>query len=221
MNDFDTYYGLLKRLHEHLQPSLYVEIGVHKGHSLAFVQPGTEVHGVDPEPIIEVDLPADCTIHAETSDAFFAAQRLADRAVDLTFVDGLHVFEQALRDVANAEAASASDSVILVHDCLPIDARTSTRERNTLIWSGDVWKVMAAIREHRPDLSAVTVDVGPTGLGIISGLDPTSSVLTDNFDAIVEPWVPLGYDDLVEQGIEATLGVVPPVWSEILQVLPR
>ena len=30
-----TYYGLLRRIHELRQPSLYVEIGVHEGHSLA------------------------------------------------------------------------------------------------------------------------------------------------------------------------------------------
>ena len=45
-----TYYGLLRRIHELRQPSLYVEIGVHEGHSLAFVQPGTRIVGVDPEP---------------------------------------------------------------------------------------------------------------------------------------------------------------------------
>ena len=58
MTQFDTYYGLLGALHSYLRPATYVEIGVHKGHSLAFVQPGTTVVGVDPDPIIEVELPA-------------------------------------------------------------------------------------------------------------------------------------------------------------------
>ena len=56
-----TYYGLLRRIHELRQPSLYVEIGVHEGHSLAFVQPGTRIVGVDPEPKV-TEPPADSTM---------------------------------------------------------------------------------------------------------------------------------------------------------------
>ena len=60
------------------------------------------------------------------SDAFFESGRadaeLAGRPIDLAFVDGLHVFEQALRDLAHVERRARRDSVVLLHDCLPLDA---------------------------------------------------------------------------------------------------
>ena len=82
-----TYYGLLRRIHELRRPSLYVEIGVHEGHSLAFVQPGTRIVGVDPDPKVD-DPPADCTIVARTSDALFADPvALGGEPIDLGFAD--------------------------------------------------------------------------------------------------------------------------------------
>lgn len=94
--------------------------------------------------------------------------------IDLVFIDGLHLFEQVLRDIAAVEARCTAESVILVHDCLPIDAVTSSRERTTVVWSGDVWKAIPALRSARPDLRIKTLDVAPTGLGVITGLDPSS-----------------------------------------------
>ena len=64
-----TYYGLLRRAHEIVRPPRYLEIGVHEGHSLAFVQPGTRTVGVDPEPKV-AEPPPDTTIMASTSDEF-------------------------------------------------------------------------------------------------------------------------------------------------------
>ena len=171
-----TYYGLLRRIHELRQPSLYVEIGVHEGHSLAFVQPGTRIVGVDPEPKV-AEPPPNTTIVAQTSDDFFAdPEALGGAAIDLAFADGLHWWEQTLRDVANLERHSSPDGVILIHDCNPIDEVTAARERTTAVWSGDVWKTVVALRRFRPDLQVVVADVEPTGLAIVTGLDPTNTV---------------------------------------------
>ena len=116
--------------------------------------------------------------------------------VDLAFVDGLHLFEQALRDVANVEHHSNPDGIILIHDCLPIDEATSTREQTTVIWSGDVWKVVVALRRYRHDLTVTTVDVEPTGLAIVSGLNPDNTVLFDRYDEIVDELRDLSFEDL-------------------------
>ena len=214
-----TYYGLLRRVHELRRPALYVEIGVHEGHSLAFVQPGTRVVGVDPEPKI-TDPPAAATIVAQTSDDFFAdPQALRGETIDLAFADGLHHWEQTLRDVANLERHASPDGVILIHDCNPIDEVTAARERTTAVWSGDVWKTVVALRRFRPDLSVVTADVGPTGLAIVTQLDPTNRVLFDRFDEIVNDIDQLRWADIESADRSELLGLVPGDWTELQPLL--
>lgn len=221
MTEISTYYGLLRRAHEIIRPARYLEIGVHEGHSLGFVRPGTRAVGVDPEPKVETP-PPDTVIVPSTSDAFFADPELVallGGPIDLAFVDGLHLHEQTLRDIANVERHSHSGGVILIHDCLPIDARTAARERTTVIWSGDVWKVVVALRRHRPDLTVSTVDVEPTGLAIVSGLDPASRVLDEAHAEIVEELAGLEFDDLEAVGRDEMLGVVPGTWDVVEPLL--
>ncbi len=216
-----TYYGLLRRAHELLRPSLYLEIGVHEGHSLAFVQPGTRVVGVDPDPNV-ADPPPDFTIVAETSDAFFADPvALGGEPVDLTFVDGLHLWEQALLDVANAERVSSTQGTILVHDCNPIDEVTAARERTTAVWSGDVWKTVVALRRYRPDLTVHTVNVEPTGLAVITGLDPNNTTLVDRYHEIIADIDQLTYQDLEASDRTDMLGLVSGDWSVVSTLLSR
>ena len=221
MNEISTYCGLLRRAHEIVRPARYLEIGVHEGHSLSFVQPGTRVVGVDPEPKVESP-PADTVIVPATSDDFFADPELVallGGPIDLAFVDGLHLHEQTLRDVANVERHSRPDGIIMIHDCLPIDARTAARDRTTVVWSGDVWKVVVALRRHRPDLMVTTVDVAPTGLAIVSGLDPTNTTLLDDYDAIIDELAGLEFDDLEAVGRDEMLGVVPGTWDRVEPLL--
>ncbi len=222
-SSFSTYYGLLRRVHEHLRPRRYLEIGVHKGHSLAFVGSGTEVVGVDPEPMLEEEPPPQTTIVTDTSDAFFADDQYAElrkAPFDLVFVDGLHHFEQSLLDVLNAEQLCHRGSVIMVHDCLPIDAITSERERHGVVWSGDVWKSILALKQHRPDLCLRTVDAEPTGLGLISGFDDKPAMPPPWFEGTVAGLMPLSYDDLVAMDKRDALNVVPPMWPAIKPLFP-
>ncbi len=216
-----TYYGLLRRIHECLRPDVYLEIGVHEGHSIAFVGPDTRAIGIDPEPKVD-ELPDLTTVFAVTSDEFFDRtdiNEILGGPIDLAFVDGLHLFQQTLRDIANVESHCSADGVILVHDCLPIDAVTSSPERTTVVWSGDVWKSVVALRRYRPDLSIHTVDVAPTGMAVITGLDPTNTTIFDCFDEIVESVVDLTFDDLILQGTATTLATVPAEWDDIRELL--
>jgi predicted O-methyltransferase YrrM len=209
----NTYHELLAWMHERLQPDLYVEIGVHKGLSLAHVQPGTRSVGVDPEPKVATP-PAECTIVAATSDDFFADPwALRGQPIDLAFADGLHWWEQTLHDVANLEHHSSPDGVIAIHDCNPVDEVTSARERTTVFWSGDVWKTVVALRRFRPDLSVHTTDVAPTGLAIVTGLDPDSTVLHDRYDEIVATIDQLTYADIESGDRTELLGLIPGDWA--------
>lgn len=177
------YRPLLARIHGHLRPRTYVEIGVAKGHTLVLALPATQAIGVDPEPALEVALPGSARLFRATSEEFFARhdtrELLAGRPIDLAFIDGLHLFEVALADFMHLEKACDRDSVILVHDCNPLDEESSARHRATYEWTGDVWQLVLCLKQYRPDLEIVTADVAPTGLGIVKDLDPSSTVLEE------------------------------------------
>ena len=134
--EYPTYFHLLADLHRRLRPARYLEIGVNEGHSLALSLPTTRLVGVDPEPRVgNLDHP-DWTVVPTTSKDFFAyhdVMGLLGGLVDLAFVDGLHHFEVALADVLAIERYAHPGTVVLVHDVVPIDAPTSTRDRATLV----------------------------------------------------------------------------------------
>jgi Methyltransferase domain len=181
------YYNVLRWIHEILRPANYVEIGVQEGLSLCQALDGTPCIGVDPKPVIPRALPA-TRIYELTSDEFFAQYDLSDLLggqMELAFIDGLHLFEQVLRDFLHLESHSGPRAVILLHDCLPFDEATSSRERTTDFYSGDVWKAALALRRTRPELEMTTVRTAPTGLCMVSGLDATSRRLEEELPEIV------------------------------------
>jgi predicted O-methyltransferase YrrM len=185
-----SYYQHLAWLHEALRPRTYLEIGVWYGQTLALAQPPTLSIGVDPEP--QSPLPAfatDTRVFAATSDAFFAESlwvgAIGPRPFDLAFIDGLHRFEQVLRDFINVERHCTPDSVVVFHDTLPLVAVAAEREAIAPFWCGDVWKIVPCLEHYRPDLRIVTIPTAPSGLTIVTGLDPASIVLAERFDEAV------------------------------------
>jgi hypothetical protein len=213
---FRTYLDLLAHIHRELRPRTYLEIGVRDGASLTLAMPGTLCHGVDPEPCIDKPTPRRTTIWSMTSDEYF--DKVAPPAPwDLAFVDGMHLSEFALRDVLNIERSAHRRTVVLVHDCYPLDERSAERERSTECWSGDVWKTVVALRDARPDLAVHVVDVPPTGLGIITRREETSDneQRADELARIVDELEYSALEDKAEM-----LGRVPNDWTQIAALLP-
>ena len=95
------YTKVLQWVHSAVNPSLYVEIGVCMGDSLKLVPPTTKAIGIDPNPKCESRRNA--TIFAMPSDDFFArvsSGSIPDvNHVSLSFIDGLHTYDQALREL--------------------------------------------------------------------------------------------------------------------------
>ena len=193
------YRDVLRRLHELLRPRSYLEVGVETGATLAFAHAAERAIGIDPDAskLRRELVPACAQVFHETSDRFFArhsrAQALGPHLLDLAFIDGMHWFEYALRDFIHIEAWSQPNGVVVLHDCLPIFPLTASRERKTKFWVGDVWKVVSILREHRPELRVKIVATAPSGLCIVRGLDPTSRVLPDRLDDIVERYRDAAY----------------------------
>jgi hypothetical protein len=219
---FDDYLGLLRRIHEHVRPSTYVEVGVHEGDSLALVAPGTRSVGIDPTPSVRHRLPPGTRVLQQTSDEAFSGDELSQlldgRPVALAFIDGLHLFESALRDFIALERRCTPASTILVHDCYPRDEVTSSRDRTTVFWSGDVWKLVLCLAEYRPDLSVAVVDVAPTGVAIVRGLDPGSQVLSRSYEELCARFVGLGYDAVADDK-PRRLRLVPGDWPTVRALL--
>lgn len=189
------HYHLLHKAHAILRPRRYVEIGVSSGRSLALIGAGTSAIGVDPETAVPEQQffhsPAAAPRLFQMPSNDFFQQGLMEKEwgkepFDMAFIDGLHVFEQALMDFVNLERRSGPHSVIFLHDCLPVSIVGAERERRSMVWTGDVWKVIPCLKAVRPDLEIITVPVRPSGLAIIRNLDLNSKVLASQFDAIVE-----------------------------------
>jgi hypothetical protein len=220
----EDYLAFLPRLHRHLNPATYLEIGVFEGRSLQFAGPETQAIGIDPEPRIAYPVPAGARILAMTSDDYFATHdvkgEFGGRGVALGFIDGMHLFEHALRDFINMERVAEPDGIILIHDCCPLDRRTAERTRHVNFWSGDIWRLILILRRYRPDLRVQTLALAPTGLGMVRGLDPASSVLADNYDAIVAEYLATDYS-VLEADKAGLLNLVPNDWQDIATILER
>ena len=218
----ENYFRVLKRIHRHLRPRSYLEIGVSRGDSLQCVLPETQVLGIDPAPNLTRPSPGNIRIYRETSDDFFAryspCAELGGQPVELAFIDGMHHFEYALRDFINVERCCSRASVILMHDCYPLDERTAQREQVTGFWSGDIWRLMLLLREQRPDLTVRTIATAPTGLGIVLNPDPASRVLADRLDDLIKEYLARDFSVLAARKPEA-LGLVENRWSEIRNLL--
>jgi hypothetical protein len=184
-----VYKDILKLIHENLPVKSYAEIGVRYGDSLALAKPDASVVGIDPRPLIGRNINARAKLYPVTSDQFFASYdllaELGAPRLELAFIDGLHRFEQVLKDFINIERYADDKTLVLIHDCLPIARLTATREQVTEYWCGDVWKIVSCLRDYRPDLFVGVIPARPSGLGVITNLDPGSTVLSEYYDEIV------------------------------------
>jgi len=173
----------------------YLEVGCRKGTSFAPVRGKTIA--VDPFFRIKTNVigqkPA-LHIFQQTSDDFFAGGFLARNGIRLgfSFLDGMHHMEFLLRDVMQAEAAAAPGGVIALHDCCPFGHPMADRDFSALpprsAWTGDVWKLIPILQQYRPDLKIDVLDCRPTGLVLLSNLDPGNDGLMRGYDGIVAQW---------------------------------
>ena len=204
------YREFLSRIHQLLQPTSYLEIGVSGGQTLALSR--TRSIGVDPADDLVVELGDNVTLSRTTSDEFFAGdQPLAgfdEPFVDLAFIDGLHLYEYVLRDFMNVEAHARWGSVVVLDDVLPRSPVEALRDRQTDAWTGDVWKIVPTLAGLRPDLFCLQVATKPTGLLVVLGADPDETTLRRQYEELLERYT----DPTLEppQEILGRAGAVPP-----------
>jgi predicted O-methyltransferase YrrM len=151
----------------------YLEVGVETGQTFHTVQAARKV-AVDP--VFKFDMaaaeadPANPTsaYHQVESDVYFADLLAEDERFDVVFLDGLHTFDQTLKDLLAAMTCLADDGVILIDDVMPdtYAASLPDRERtlryhalmpNTGTWMGDVYRLVFFIDQYLPQFSFATM----------------------------------------------------------------
>lgn len=150
----------------------YLEIGVYDGLNIQKIQIQHK-DGVDPgaEGIIppEVNYPM-------TSDQFF--DRLSDDVkYDLIFIDGLHHCDQVIKDIQNALKHINNNGIIILHDCNPPNEQIQKVPRETIAWTGNVWKAFVNFKLNNPEIQSFTIDTD-WGIGVIQCND----FITTNFN---------------------------------------
>ena len=217
-----NYLEWLAWFHTSRRPGSYVEIGVETGQSLQFAQPPTRAIGIDPAIHIVHSQETWVKLFKLTSDEFFTRHDLQEVLgagnVDLVFIDGLHTFDQALKDFMNVERFSAPESIVLFHDILPVIPVTAMRERNSTFWVGDTWKVMLILLKYRPDLRIFTIPAFPSGLAVVTNLDAHSGSLHQDFERICQEALTLELDKYLPE-IDEHLHVVANNFDAMTRVL--
>jgi hypothetical protein len=194
------YLDALAALHNYLAPATYLEIGTSRGKSLRAA--ACVSVAIDPAFDLDGDVvgkkPALHLLRSTSADAFQSGilDTLLPGGADLIFLDGLHSIEAIYDDFLGAERLCHANTVIAVHDVLPVNVEMTgsapggpRKDASTASWwTGDVWKIVPILREHRPDLKITAVDCHPTGLLIVQRPDSLNRVLTDRRDQILQKW---------------------------------
>lgn len=163
---------VLRQLCRLYAESRYLEVGVWKGRTFDKV-PATRRVAVDPvfklePPHTERDEPG-TEFHEMTSDDYFARVVGREEQFDVIFLDGLHVYEQTLRDLMNALDHLQPRGVVVVDDTHPPTHLCSLPDRDEHAavrdylgetdkrWMGDIYKLVWFVETFCPHLSFGTI----------------------------------------------------------------
>jgi len=232
----ERYESILRALHDYISPRTYLEIGTQGGKTLALST--CKSIAVDPEFKITSQTPIGrkpvCALFQMTSDAFFAEYdptALFRGPIDFAFLDGLHLSEYLLRDFSNTERYCDRNSIIAMHDCIPVEVSVAGRENTKdriephrrAWWAGDVWRTVVALKRHRPDLEIICLDAPPTGLVVVHKLDPWNRDLETNYTSIVNEMMSMNLAELGVDWLFSSLAVEEstPNFSTIAAIAAR
>jgi hypothetical protein len=181
-------YQLLAALHETLAPvETYLEVGVQFGPSLALAEAAGVAYGIDPNPMVLPEhVRRNQRVRAETSEQFFTCESCERPVIDFAFIDGSHLFEDALRDFVHIQRHSGPHTVVVFDDVLPYSQDIAWRHQPPGDWTGDVFKLPYILNQYQPTLAQILCDVSPTGALIVTGLDPRDTALDRQFEKIVD-----------------------------------
>ena len=145
----------------------YLEIGTFDDELFTFIKCEVKI-GVDP---------ASGGTHRMTSDTFFLKN---NQKFDCIFIDGLHHYDQVIKDIENSLEVLNNGGIILIHDCLPASLGAQSVPRTEINWNGDVWK--AFVKQRTNVLLDCYTCYADHGIGIILKRKNRSPLKVDNRD---------------------------------------
>lgn len=213
------YLDILRTLHRELKPRRYLEVGSLRGDSLILADCPTI--SIDPKFEIArnvIGTKSQCHFYQMASDRFFESfdpKAILGGPLDMAFLDGMHLCEFLLRDFANTERSCKQNSVIMLHDCVPVESAIAERTFTKSVihqihnnwWTGDVWRTVLLLLRQRPDLHITVLDSQPTGLVCITNLDPQSTAIHDNYADYVKEMHERSLETMGVQTLLDTMGL--------------
>ena len=196
----------------------YLEIGVETG--LTFNQVKIfQKTAVDPRFLFDYqrDFRTNLSFHEITSDEFFkklAKNEIKNQKFDLVFIDGLHVFEQVVKDFMNVINHMNLGGVIVIDDTVPIDEfsalpsqkdcyrlRIESGRHNDGSWHGDVYKliyILSKNEKYKIHIATVTDLSNPKTVvwmedGEWSRFEIESRLVDKTFDELFENGTPKSF----------------------------
>jgi hypothetical protein len=159
----------------------YLEIGVSKGNTFFSVDMPLKV-AVDPvfhfnpedrylSGVLYLQVSSDeffSNFSEHPQSSLFAGQN-GDTNFDIIYIDGLHTFEQSLRDFENSISFSHDNTIWIIDDTVPSDVFSAIPDQRFALecrkqaggvggaWHGDVFKTLFAIHDEHADFSYCTV----------------------------------------------------------------
>lgn len=171
MNDVSRHRAVQGLLDLFDQPS-YLEIGVNTGATFTKIKAARKV-AVDPKFLFDTKAERKREPHASfheiTSDAYFGTVIDPTERFDVIYLDGLHTFEQTLRDFTAALHYLTPTGVILIDDVAPVSYLASLPDRDNYFkvrthlgvtdksWMGDVYRLVFFIQTFYQHLSYATI----------------------------------------------------------------
>lgn len=149
----------------------YLEIGVATGNTFLNVTVARK-HAVDPR--FRLDTEAAKSEHVcffeMPSNEFFLHHAEPETRYDIIFLDGLHTFEQTLRDFCATMRHCHDNTIWVIDDVFPSDMFSALRNegdtrkyrqlhgQESVDWHGDVFKVMFAIHDFFVNFTYKTIN---------------------------------------------------------------
>ena len=158
----------------------------------------------------------------ETSDDVFGghtAAPLAGRPLDFAVITGFRVFTQIVRELEQIEHWGHAATVVVIPGTLPANHWHASRTVHDGLGTGDVWRIVPFLEEHRPDMTCWLVDVGATGALVVTGLDPDHTGMAARAETLDRGFPRHGpaYERLVNRWL-GSAEPIPP--AEVLRALP-